>query len=318
MHMVDYISATKYDCKSTPFLGHCKLVKCYYNTGWNVYTLQGCEKMEVWYNESTRQLIIKGSLAYFYNGHNFKFTSEELVKAVNLIDGMLGCVGLWGAEVTKFENGVIVPVSMKPKDIIGKHFARKESKLDYLSNEKYKGKFSLWKSPVEDIKLYDAGANIMMKQGMNRREIIEGAGWNPDGFFLKCEVRYKKPELLNMNRTVRLEKLQNQSFLNMLKGDLMEQYHLLTPAKSLVYPSDKKDFNSMDAVVLAMIEALGLPVDQVKRMVYDLIDHVDCVNKSDKDHRKKKVREAFGKVVECEESKWDLTNILEEALDAED
>ena len=179
----------------------------------------------------------------------------------------------------------------------------------------------MWHKAGEDIKLYDAGANILLKQGMARRDVIEGAGWNPDGHYLKCEVRYTKPDWLNKNKPVILEKLQNDLFLNMLKGDLMEQYHLLSPARALVLPSDKKNFKSLDIVLFTLAEALmngqGLSLDEAKKMIYGTINQAECFSKSDKDARKAQIRKAFQRIEEAPGSQWDLTDKLEEALDAE-
>lgn len=277
--------------------------------------------MKVWHNPQTGLLKLEGSLPYFLNGHNFSFTREELVQAVEILDSMLGYVGLWGAIVDKFENGVIVPVEAKPKEYIAKHFACPGSHLQRILNERYSGKFVMWHKAGEDIKLYDAGANILLKQGMARRDVIEGAGWNPDGHYLKCEVRYTKPDWLNKNKPVILEKLQNDLFLNMLKGDLMEQYHLLSPARALVLPSDKKNFKSLDIVLFTLAEALmngqGLSLDEAKKMIYGTINQAECFSKSDKDARKAQIRKAFQRIEEAPGSQWDLTDKLEEALDAE-
>lgn len=100
------------------------------------------------------------------------------MQAVEILDSMLGHVGLWGAIVDKFENRVIVPVDAKPKEYIAKHFACPGSHLQRILNERYSGKFVMWPKAGEDIKLYDAGANILLKQGMVRRDVIEGTGWN--------------------------------------------------------------------------------------------------------------------------------------------
>lgn len=286
-----------------------------------LYYLEGCDRMQVWHNPQTGSLKIEGSLPYFLNGHNFAFTRNELVQAVDIIDSMLGGVGLWGAILNKFENGIIVPVEAKPKDYIAKHYADSCTKLHKVLNEKYGGKFVMWQKEGEDIKLYDAGANILMKQGMARREIIESAGWNPEGYYLKCEVRYTKPDWLNRNKPVVLESLQNESFLTMLKGNLMDQYHLLSPSKTLVIPSDKKNFTSLDAVLFTLAEAVmnvqGLPLKEAKKLIYGTINQADCLSKADKDARKAQIRKAFSKLEECPESKWDLTSRLEDALQAE-
>lgn len=321
VQMIDFISITKHTDKDSLYLGNCKQISTYHDSGQALYYLQGCEKMKVFYSQRTGLLKVEGSLPYFLNGHNFSFSREEAVQAVEILDSMLGQVGLWGAIVEKFENGVIVPVDAKPKEYIARHYASASAHLKKVHKDKNGGKFELWQARGEDIKLYDAGANLLMKQGMARRDAIKLAGWNPDLNYLKCEVRYTKPEALNGNAPVLLEKLQNLNFLNMLKGNLMEQYHLLSPARALVLPSDKKNFTSLDAVLFTLVDVLmngqGLPLAEAKKQIYSTINQADCLSKADKDARKAQVKKAFDRLEEAPESKWDLTARLAEALDAE-
>lgn len=277
--------------------------------------------MKVLHNPAADWVKVEGSLPYFLNGNNFTFSTSELVQAVDIIDTLLGGVGLWGALLNCFEYGVIVPVEAKPKEYIIRHTASPGSRLKWVYNQKYAGKFVMWQKEGLDIKLYDAGANIKMKQGQGRRAVIEGAGWNPEWNYLKCEMRYNKPELLTMGKAVPLEKLQNESFLNMLKGDLMENYHTLSPARALLPARSKKDLSSLDIVVRTLAEALmngqGLPLQEVQKQVYSSINQADCLSKADKDARKAQVRKALAKLQEAEESPWDLTTIIEAALEAE-
>ena len=318
--MIDFISISQHICKYNPYLGNCKFQSSF-SSGAQKYLLEGCEEMAVIHNPSTGLLEVKGSLPYFLNGHNFAFTWAEAVEAIEIIDSMLGNVGLWGAKVKAFENGVIVPVDLKPKEYIAKHYANPSTHLKQAYNEQYAGKFAMWKRKGEHIKLYDAGANIKMKQGLARRAVIEGAGWNPEGNYLKCEVRYTNPDWLNGNKPLTLEELQTESFLDKLKENLMAQYHLLTPAKGLVLPSDKKDFKSLDILVFTLVEALmnglGLSFEEAKKQVYTTIRQAECLTKSDKDARRRQIGKAFGKLEEAPASRWDLTNALQEALDAE-
>ena len=316
VHMIDFISATKYRCKDSLFLGHCKPIGAY-DSGLMQYALDGCERLKIWHNPLSDWVKVEGSLPYFLQGHNFTFTTRALVEAVDEIDALLGGVGLWGALVNQFEFGAIVPVDRKPKEYISRHTALPGSHLKKVLNEKYAGKFAMWQKPGLDLKIYDAGANILMKQGLMRREVIEGAGWNPEGYYLKCEIRYNKPTALNQGRGVAVEKMQNKDFLNMLKGELLEEYHLLAPARALVPASDKKDLSTLDIVVRTLAEVCGLSLDEAKRQIYRTINQADCLSKADKDSRKGQIRKAIAKVVEAPESPWDLTERLESALDSE-
>lgn len=101
----------------------------------------------------------------------------------------------------------------------------------------------------------------------------------------------------------------------------MEQYHLLSPARALVLPTDKKNFTSLDVVLFTLAETVmngqGLSLAEAKKMIYGTINQADCLTKPDKDARKAQIRKAFQRLEEAPESQWDLTEKLQEALDAE-
>ena len=315
--MIDYIAATKYRCKDKPFFGHCKLIGIDGPSGVETYILQGCGRMRVKYSKQNNILKLCGSLPYFLKGHNFSFLPEEFVEAVGMVDSMLGGIDLWGADLDVFEFGAIVPVDAKPKDFIANHYSQDNS-LKLAINEQYAGKFALWRSPRADLKMYDAGANIQMKQGFARRAVMEGEGYDPNKKYIKFEVRYKQPTALNGGRLVQVEALQNEEFKERLKSDYMEKYHTLTPARGLVLPSNKKDFNSLDAVLITLAETLqgdmNNPLEAAKQKIFNTINQVECLSKSDKDARKAQIRKAFSKLSESPESRWDLTKKLECAL----
>lgn len=310
--MIDFISITKRIYKDSLYLGNCKLYNTY-SSGRELYCLEGCEKMKVAYNPSTSILELCGSLPYFFKGHNFTFSTGEMVDSIETLDTMLGGVGLWGGRVECFENGVIMPVEAKPKEYITRHYASPSSKLNWRHNEKYKGNFEWWQDGGADIKLYDAGANLTLKQGFTRRKVIEQDGWNPSLNYLKFEVRYTKPDWLNGNSPIRLERLQNEDFLTFLREDLMEKYHKLTPARELVYPEDKREFTSLDAVLITLAEEI--PLDEIQKRIYATINNAECLTKCDKDGRKAQIRKAVARLQQAPASKWDLTTKIEDAFE---
>ena len=90
--------------------------------------------------------------------------------------------------------------------------------------------------------------------------------------------------------------------------------------KELLQPSDKKQFSALDVVVSEYAKTLmneGQTIGQAKKNLYTAINSADCLSKTDKDSRKATIRKAFGKLVEAEESQWDLTDMMQEALKAE-
>ena len=319
--MIDFIEATQYYCKDSPNLGHCKPFPCKLNQyGWETYTLQGCKKLEVHWNPEAGMLKIKGSLPYWWQSHNFSFSNSDFVESVSMLQGLLG-VSLWDASLDVFEYGCIFPVEYSPSLYIKNHNARDHSHLYLNEKGKDRGAFRWWDGKDGLVlKLYDAGRNVKMKQGLKIREVIGNAGYNPDLHFLKFEMHLNKPEVLNKGRAVELESLQDPSFLHSLERTLMEQYRLLMPMKTLTQPTKKKNLSALDIVVSVYVENQmnqGIPVAEAKRNIYAYINQAGCLDEQDKDARKATIRKVFGKLQESEESQWDLTHKIEDALSIE-
>ena len=322
MQMIDFVSATKCKGKDTPNLSFCKLVAAY-NSGWQLFHLDGCEKLKVWNNADAGLLKIEGSLPYFLQGHNFSFCRSAFVEAVEYLQQALD-VPLWDAEVSAFEFGAIMQVEGKPKTYIQNHFAAAGCKL--LQNEKPKdaGTFRWWEDSAEALKLYDAGRNIELKQGLKRREAIRQAGYDPDRQYLKFETHYKKASMLKHGRAVLLEDLQMPAWLQFLKENTLQQYHLLGTMRTLELPASKKDLSSTDIIAAALVEACmnteGKQPQEVKKQLFQRINAVpdSLLSKTDKDARKRQINAIFGKLKESSSSQYDLTAKLEAALAAED
>lgn len=318
--MIDYIAVTRYQCKYSPFLGHCNNSPSKLNLyGWQTYTLQGCKEMEIHWNPEMRALRVKGSLPYFLQGHNFTFSNAGFVEGVEILQNLLG-VGLWDAELDSFEYGCIFPVEGKPVDFIRNHSAPAKAHLYMNEKGRDMGAFRWWEDSSKSLKLYDAGRNIKLKQDLKAREVIEDCGYNPKGQYLKFELHHKKPHLLNSGRDLPLEALQNPKFLKFLSSTLIEHYHQLQPMRTLIQPTNKKDLSALDIAVAVYVESLmnqGLPVEEAKKKIYAFINKSPALERVDRDARKATFRKAFGKLQESSESQWDLTHKIEEALASE-
>ena len=158
-----------------------------------------------------------------------------------------------------------------------------------------------------------------MKQGLQRQGIIEEAGWNPEGHFLKWEAHYIKPEVLNQGRALILANLVDRHWEEIFKADLYNQYKRLIPMKTIVTPSNKKDLGSADIVLLSLAELQineGISLEELKKILYDKINSIpdEVLTKADKDSRKRQIKAMLDKIVEEPESRWDLSEKLTEAL----
>lgn len=316
--MIDYIQATKHlSDKDRLFLGHCRL-EAEYSSGWQKYWLQGCEKLEIWWNPSLNWMRLQGSIMYYWQGHNFTYDKKGFVAAIDYIIKIIH-ISVWDAMIEAFEYGVIMQVPKKPKEYIKRHFSIPSEKLILNEKPKDKWNFRWWKDKNVCNKMYDATQNIKKKQGLQRKEILKESGWNPEGEFLKWEAHYLKPEILNHGKGFLLADLMNPYWENVFKEDLYVQYKRLIPMKSLIIPTSKKDLSSADIVMLTLAETqinAGESLQEIKKMLYDKINAIpeSVLSKADKDSRKRQIKALLEKLQESPESEWDLSGKLAEAL----
>ena len=317
--MIDFIKATKILDKDTPFLGHCELEVTYNTSGWEKYLLHGCSDIELRWNPQTKWIMLQGSIMYYCQGHNFTFDKRLFFEAIQHINNLTK-VDWWSAIVEVLEFGVIMEVQEQPKEYIKNHYAPAREKLTMNEKPQDKGCLKWWKDSNVSLKMYDENRNIKMKQSKVMQETIEEAGWNPCGKYLKWECHYIKPQVLNHGNGLKLCNLMNPKWECIFKEDLYLQYKRLIPMKGIIIPTDKKELSTPDILVLDEVQAamaLGETIEEVKKRKYDFINALP-LKKGDKDARKRQVKSLFDKIEEESESKWDLSDKLQEALNKKD
>ncbi len=317
--MIDFISIIKpnHSHKGTPFFGHCQMVAAYPEGGAR-YRLEGCEGIDIYYNPMTC-LQIKGSIMYYWQGHNFTYSHETFIEAINHIGNLIH-VDLWDCIVKGFEYGVIIEVEEKPKDYILHHKAKPSEKLNQSIIGKDKGNLTRWKDSNVDLKMYDAGRNIKLKQGMNRRNTIQEAGWNPKMNYLKWEAHYLKPEVLNHGQGVMLYNLVNPDWQGIFKEDLYLQYQRLIPMANIVEPTNKKDLSTATIIAMVLAEDSineSRTLQEVRKMLYARINSFsdEVLSKADKNSRRRQIKAILDKMQEADTSKWDLSQKLAKVLE---
>lgn len=318
--MIDFIDIVKPISigKITPNIGHCKMVATFAN-GITRYALNGCERLDV-YLEDGVLLRIRGSIMYYWQGHNFSYSHSAFCSANDYIGKLLNVV-LWDSNVQEFEYGVIMQVDNAPKDYIKNHKANPREHLNLSYNEKDKGNFSMWTDKYVCLKMYDAGKNIKMKQGLSRRQVLEKAGWNPQLNYLKWEVHYKKPGVLMLNngQLFRLADLIDPNWQHRFKEDLFNQYKRLEPMSTIIEPTNKADLSTADLFALVLAEGCinnSQSILDVKQMLYDRINAFpnEVLSKSDKDYRKRQITAILENIQKANVSRWDLSQKLADVL----
>lgn len=321
--MIDYLEATKQlQGKDKPFLGHLHQ-EAAYQSGWNKYLLNGCKCLEILHNKPASLIRIKGSLAYFYQGHNFSFTNRQFVEAMNYINDILH-LNNFDALVDLFEFGQILEVEDLPRNFILNHRERPKSGLLLYENPKDRGNFRRWESPGIRLKMYNAGKNIQQKQDQKMQELIRAGGWNPKGNYLKFEAHYKKPEaLLNKGRGMMLADLVNPNFNKIFQTNLYNQYSRLMPMGKIKLPDNKKNLTTQDLLMIVLADVNlqeGNTLQEMKKLLFDRINAIseDVLTEADKKARKRQISVLLGKIQTTPESRWDLSAKLKAALDLEE
>lgn len=281
------------------------------------YSLKGCREIEFVHYPRVNNIVMKGSPAYFWQGHNFNFSISSFADSINHINGLLG-INLWTGFVEKFEIGLILQVPEKPSQYIARH--REGGGQTLYNNPKYNGHFRAFSDANINRKLYDARRNIVMKQGYKIQKIIQDKGWNPEGYYIKYENHYKKPEILNSGRSPILAEILSPAYQSLLKESLINEYNTLYKMKEIEIPTNKKFLTTPDIFALELIREKinqGCTIAEVKKGLFKGINEIPegTLSRTDKDARKRQINAIFQRIeVYSNDEKWDLTNLIKEVL----
>jgi hypothetical protein len=317
---IDFVEASGYFTgKDTPYFGHLQEVSENKLSGRKCYELRRCRPINVYYTPATGLLVLRGSMMYFWQGHNFTYDKYKFVEAIDYISSLLH-VKLWGMYVNILECACIVEVGQSPKEIIQHH--REGKGMMLYENPRDKGYLRGFDDKLAQRKMYDAGRNLKQKQTKAMQEKIKAAGWNPQCNYLKWEVHYIKPELsVNAGYGIRLSDLVNPKWEAILSLNVYDQYKRLIPMKAIQPPASKASLHAVDILAIELAETKlnqGNTLAEVKKMLYARINASLLLTKADKDSRKRKIKATLDKLAVEAESPWDISRQLEEALNLEE
>lgn len=278
------------------------------------YSIRGLKSIEITYNEHTRELIVKVIIMYFMQGHNFTYDNQLFIEGLKIIGEHCG-MDLLDFNAEEFEFGIIVHMGIAPKEIIANHHGK--ITLSEHINPKSKGNFKYFEDANVRIKLYDVGWNHGNKLGKSMRNIIPEIGWEPKDNYLKVEVHYKHPKRLFGHLFVKY--LITERWQQVFKLALAWEYKRLESMKSIICPTNKKDLFSIDIVLIELAETLinnSISLGKVKKALYNRINSFsnEELTKTDKDSRKRQIKLRISKLRVAENSKWDLSELIDKAL----
>ncbi len=321
--MIDYIELTIPACKDTPFFEHCKPYRADLQTGTRYYYLsgKGGNRLQVWWNEGTHLFGVGGSLPKWWQGHNFAYSLQDCLNTIDALEDALQ-IDLREAEVDKVENGIIFPIPFSPVECIKHHCCQRGAKLEQV--EKCKGRERYWldtstgraTAPVV-IKIYDAGHRLKQTTGKGLRP----STYNPLQEYIKVEIHYNKPHLLNNGRAILLADLLREEWQDRLQYNLFEQYNRLMITKEFAPPTEKGDASAIDIVVRLLVDKVvnveGKTLEDAGKELRAYINSLPVFTKTDKDSRKATIRKAMAKLQELPTSQYNLKERVKDALQVE-
>ena len=91
---------------------------------------------------------------------------------------------------------------------------------------------------------------------------------------------------------------------------------------NVIEPTNKADLSTADIIALVLVEDSlndSKTLQEVKKMLYSRINSFpdEVLSKPDKDSRKKQIKKILDKMREADTSKWDLSQQLAAALEAD-
>jgi len=242
---------------------------------------------------------------------NFEIDISSIIK----ISEDIG-VNLFIGIVEYFEFGAICLIPYGTKPFIAAHSSSKGLEKSEITKNGY---LAYFKSKPIDIKLYDASRNIQNKQNRSMKSQIGKLGYDTNENYIKFEVVYKKPEILNNNIESTFEEIIQLDFIELLKQDILRQYKRLYISKNIEMTATKESI-STPAILLHYIAQKSLnsnlktdPIDDIINSINNIPD--DILSKANKSARRYQIRKiqkemSNNKIV----TNFDLTEIIKNRL----
>ena len=105
-------------------------------------------------------------LFIFIQGHNFTSEKGKDIQGIQYVENLLN-MDLFDSDLDALESGIILEIDTKPKHLIAGH--RAGQGLVMRENPKDRGGIRYFSDSQIQLKLYDAGRNILHKQGMTMK-----------------------------------------------------------------------------------------------------------------------------------------------------
>lgn len=311
---LDYIEISK-------SLGKDKLCNDYlqldakYN-GAERYSFNGCNKIEVWHKELTNQVIMKGSIPYFINGHNFYASQKDWIEGLEYLQGCLQ-INIFAGLVNCFEFGTIQEIPFPESDFLRNHIKAKGMQVrEYKKGNILTGKE--FDSPSLKVKLYDVQRNIKNKLDKPIREDLRKAyAWDKEKHYIKLENHYKKPEA-HFRGNIYLNELLSSGFQQGLKTGLLTSYNRIMKTGNSIIPSHKGDINASTIPLMILKELESVYNFNTEELIKGKLKAIpeDVFSPADRKARLRTIRDNLKKISLQGGSPYDIKELLQARIEA--
>jgi hypothetical protein len=261
--------------------------------------------MKVSYNGNKRLLTVRGSLAYFIQGHNFWFDVKGVEKAIDRMCELL-CVDLYDAEVSIIEYGVVVRPRFTMEEFINNHLRTKGyEEITY----DIRGKNYVRKDKSFSLKFYSLWANIDYgKNKVNRetREMLKRSCFGREQNPMRYEIHGNVQKILGSGK-VFVSDLLSMELEEKLKKVLLHKYKQINKWQPLKIEKMRR----CDLLNFA----LALLSEKDKRYQEGMLSKIDACNakKDAKLSRKGALRKKI-KQMRCERCSFSIEDLIIEAF----
>ena len=272
----------------------------------HLFKAKAFSELNLYWNDRTNWLTLSGSLAFFFQGHNFKFDANALQKGFEFISGMVGC-NIFNAHVTTFEAGELLATSHKPQAIFTTH-----TQIKGMKSKPYElGKW--FEDRILRVKLYDAGKR--MKKIIDkdiRNQLQADFGYQPDTNYIRVENHYKRPEI-RFKQPVTLKDLVSDEFQNVVKNDIIQTYQSIMKTPTLILPEHLYKLSASDIYFIVAKELSMQCGVSMEEKIYSVLRSCNNMTKEDIKARKRKIKADFNRVTtnQCD---YDLEESLRQKL----
>ena len=280
------------------------------SNGWHLYELSNCKPIKVWINEEG-EIKFKGSLPYFWQGHNFFYSLEDCKNTLEYISNTIQ-VDVFSGECALLEYGHVIPIKYPVMELLKHHI-----KIPRFKPQLYDyGKF--FNGRNRKVKCYDAAKRLKQMTSVAIRDSLVAKGlFDPSQFYLKFENHYKNPHHhLNDGRLLTMEIVVSDPFQTILKNDLYNTYDMIRKTGRIEMPKTKKDLSSSEVVLIAFNELCEeANIDPIQYLKLKINAFGSILSIHDKKSRKRQICKLQKKLVPSENSIYDISKDLAKILE---